>query len=278
MDDDLPRRRVLLTGATGNLGQKATAALQAIDGLELVRIGRNGGKDPEVVTADLDTYSDSWARHFEGTDTVLHLAADPRAAGGWDTVSPLNIDMALNVIRAARHGSVKRFVFASSNWVLGGYRFRDEALTEALPPRPVNPYGASKLFIERYGRMVSDESGMGFLSLRIGYCQPGANRPGSHMAFGLWGQQMWLGNEDWAQAVAKSATADFSGFHAINVVSANEGMRWSLAEARDAIAYAPVERHRPTLTPSVRIRDAVARLREKLFPSGAATPAFGSRW
>lgn len=278
MDDALPRRRVLLTGATGNLGQKATAALQAIEELELIRIGRNGGKDPEVVTADLETYAEGWARHFEGIDTVIHLAADPRAAGGWDTVSPLNIDLALNVIRAARHGGVKRFVFASSNWVLGGYRFRDEALTEALPPRPVNPYGASKLFIERYGRMVSDETGMGFLSLRIGYCQPGENRPGPHMAFGLWGQQMWLGNEDWAQAVAKAATADFSGFHAINVVSANEGMRWSLAEAREAIAYVPAERHEPVVTLSVRIRDAAARLRETLFPAGSATPAFGSRW
>lgn len=278
MEEALPRRRVLLTGATGNLGQKATAALQAIEGLELVRIGRNGGKEPEVVTADLETYDEGWARHFEGIDTVLHLAADPRAAGGWDTVSPLNIDLALNVIRAARHGGVKRFVFASSNWVLGGYRFRDETLTEALSPRPINPYGASKLFVERYGRMVSEETGMGFLSLRIGYCQPGENTPGPRMAFGIWGQRMWLGNADWAQAVAKSATADFSGFHAINVVSANEGMRWSLTEARDAIGYTPVERHGPVMTLPGRLRDAAARLREKVFPSGAATPAFGSRW
>ncbi|QKC93758.1 NAD-dependent epimerase/dehydratase family protein [Mesorhizobium sp. NZP2298] len=278
MDALLPRWRVLLTGATGNLGQKAAAALQAVNGLELTRIGRNGASDPAVVTADLETYDDGWARHFEGIDTVLHLAADPRAAGGWDTVSRLNIDLALNVIRAARHGGVKRFVFASSNWVLGGYRFGGETLTQALPPWPVNPYGASKLFVERYGRLVSDDTGMAFLSLRIGYCQPGENIPGPHMAFGLWGQQMWLGNEDWAQAVAKSATAEFSGFHAINVVSANDGMRWSLAEGRDAIAYAPVQRHQPTMTLPVRFSDAAARFRESFFPSGAATPVFGSRW
>src|SRR5690606_28446974 len=122
-------------GSTGNLGHKATAALRATPGVELTRIGRNGGNDPGVITANLEMYEDSWVRHFDGIDTVLHLAADPRAAGDWDTVTQLNVDLALNVIRAARSGGVERFVFASSNWVLGGYRFRSEALTAGLQPR-----------------------------------------------------------------------------------------------------------------------------------------------
>lgn len=271
-------RRILLTGSTGNLGHKATVALNATDGIELTRIGRNGRNDPGVITANLEVFDNSWATHFGGIDTVLHLAADPRAAGDWDSVTQLNVDLALNVIRAARSGGVKRFVFASSNWVLGGYRFRSEELTAGLQPRPVNPYGASKLFIERYGRMVSEETGMAFLSLRIGYCQPGENKPGPHMAFGLWGQQMWLGNDDWAQAVVKSATVDFTGFHAINVVSRNDGMRWNLEEAHRAIGYAPFERHRPHMILTGRLKDRAARLREKLMPSGAAVPVVGKRW
>lgn len=269
--------RVLLTGSTGNLGQKATDALLAA-GVDLVRIGRNGTRDPGVITADLERYDPSWVRHFEGVDCVLHLAADPRAAGDWDTVSPLNIDLALNVLRATQEAGVPRFAFASSNWVLGGYRFRDERLTSALPPRPINPYGASKLFIERRGRALVGETAMAFLSLRIGYCQPGENRPGPHMAFGLWGQQMWLGNDDWAQSVVKSATTPFTGFHAINIVSRNEGMRWDLEEARAAIGYAPTQSHNPRLSLSGAVKDRAARLREALFPSGAAAPAFGRRW
>lgn len=272
------RHRILLTGSTGNLGQKATDALKGIEALDLIRIGRNGGKDPEVITADLEVYDDTWVRHFDGVDTVLHLAADPRAVGEWDTVTPLNVDLALNVMRAARQAMVKRFVFASSNWVLGGYRFRSDALTGDLTPRPVNPYGASKLFIERLGRAMVDETGIGFLSLRIGYCQPGNNLPGPHMAFGLWGQQMWLGNADWSQAVVKSATTDFTGFHTINVVSANDGMRWDLAGAHAAIGYAPTEHHQPALSLQGRLKDLAARLREQFIPSGTATPAFGSRW
>jgi NAD+ dependent glucose-6-phosphate dehydrogenase len=270
--------RVLMTGSTGNLGHKATVALKSTVGVSLTRIGRNGGNDPDVITADLEVYDESWVQHFRGVDTVLHLAADPRAAGDWDTVSPLNIDLALNVMRASRAAGVKRFVFASSNWVLGGYRFRDERLHSALAPRPINPYGASKLFVERYGKMVSDEMGMAFLSLRIGYCQPGDNRPGPHMAFGIWGQQMWLGNQDWAQSVVKSATAEFDGFHAINIVSDNRGMRWDLEEARAAIGYEPVEHHRPELSFTGWLKDKAASLREKLMPAGAAAPPIGRRW
>jgi len=69
---------------------------------------------------------------------------------------------------------------------------------------------------------------MSVLSLRIGYCQPGENRPGPHMAFGRWGQEMWLGNDDWAQAVVKSITHPFDGAAVLNIVSRNEGSRWDL--------------------------------------------------
>jgi nucleoside-diphosphate-sugar epimerase len=273
----MAERRVLLTGSTGNLGQKATDALLAAE-VDLVRIGRNGTRDPGVITADLERYDPAWAKHFDGVDVVLHLAADPRAAGDWSTVAPLNIDLALNVLRAAREAGVPRFVFASSNWVLGGYRFRKDRLNAALPPRPINPYGASKLFIERCGSALSGETGMAFLSLRIGYCQPGQNRPGPHMAFGLWGQQMWLGNDDWAQAVVKSATQDFSGFQAINIVSRNDGMRWDLDDAQAAIGYAPAQTHHPRCSLAGAITDHAARLREALCPQGSAVPVFGHRW
>lgn len=267
--------RVLLTGSTGNLGQKATAALLA-EGLDLVRIGRNGSSDPGVITANLGAWGD-WVKHFDGVDVVLHLAADPRAAGGWDTIAPLNIDLALNVLRASQEARVPRFVFASSNWVFGGYRFRSERLTSTLAPRPINPYGASKLFVERAGSALA-EQGLHFLSLRIGYCQPGENLPGPHMAFGRWGQEMWLGNDDWAQAVVKSCTAPFEGFHAVNIVSDNRNMRWDLSNARAAIGYAPTQTHTPKLSLSGWLKDRAAWLREAAFPSGAAAPSLGRRW
>lgn len=270
--------RVLVTGSTGNLGEKAVRALEALGGVEVVRIGRNARGVSAVVAADLETYDAEWSRHFAGIDTVLHLAADPRPVATWESVQALNIDLALNVLRAAEEGGVKRFVFASSNWVLGGYRFSGHRLSTDTPPRPVNPYGASKLFVERAGIAQARRTGMAFLSLRIGYCAPGGNVPGPHMAFGWWGQQMWLSNEDWAQAVQKSCTAPFEGAAIVNIMSENAGMRWDLDGARAAIGYVPTSRHRPVLGAAGRLRDLAARAREAVCPQFSDVPRFGRRW
>ena len=174
---------VLVTGSTGNLGQKAVAALESAESTKVVRFGRNSANLPDVVTADLSHYG-SWARSFGGVDAVLHLAADPRPVSDWAAVTKLNIDLALNVFRAAEEAQVRRIVFASSNWVVAGYRFGRERLTSCIPPRPVNPYGASKLFIERAGIALGERTGISVLALRIGWCQPGDNIPGPHMGFG----------------------------------------------------------------------------------------------
>ena len=267
-----------MTGSTGNLGVKAIAALTRVEGVEVVQIGRNRANRADVVPADLEHYDDRWAGEFHGADAVLHLAADPKPVGTWQSILRLNVDLAFNVFRAAKASTVRRFVFASSNWVFGGYRFGGERLDSTLTPRPVNAYGASKLFVERYGFAVAQETGMSVLSLRIGYCQPGDNRPGPHMAFGRWGQEMWLGNADWADAVVKAVTSRFLGSATLNVVSLNEGMRWDLDETRQTIGYAPTQRHVPTQARADRARDAAARWRDRLIARGAVEPPFGARW
>lgn len=272
--------RILVTGASGNLGTKALRALADVPNVDACGMDRRP-PDPKAkgfVAADLERFEDSWAGAFRGVDCVLHLAADPKPASGWESVLRLNIDLSLNVLRAAEAAGVKRIVFASSNWVFAGYRFTRERLGSGLPPRPVNPYGASKLFIERCGLALAERTGITFLALRIGYCQPGDNRPGSHMAFGRWGQEMWLGNHDWAQAVVRASVAPFSGFAALNIVSRNAGMRWDLEEARAAIGYVPEDVHHPRQDAINWIKDHAARYRDHLIPNGAGAPLIGARW
>jgi NAD+ dependent glucose-6-phosphate dehydrogenase len=261
-------RRVLITGASGNLGTKAVAALGAAVGVEPLDLG----------DADLSAYDTAWAERFRNVDVVLHLAADPSPFAAWDSVTSLNLDLSHNVLRAAEAHGVGRFVFASSNWVLGGYRFTDEPLRPDTTPRPINAYGMSKLAIERAGAAVAAGGGMSFLALRIGWCPPGDNRPGPHMAFGRWGQQLWLSNDDWAQAVRLACTAPFEGSAIVNVMSENGGSRWDLSETERVIGYRPASRHTPRLSLRGRLADAAARLRDTIVPSPDGAPVFGARW
>ena len=129
-------KRVLITGATGNLGSKAAAALRALDDVEVIGIAdrpANADLGITVVIADLAIPDGEWSRCFEGVDVVLHLAADPRPVASWESVVANNIDLSLNVLDAAERHAVGRVVFASSNWVLGGYRFRRK---RSRPPTP----------------------------------------------------------------------------------------------------------------------------------------------
>jgi hypothetical protein len=253
-------------------------ALSGFPDCKIVGVDRRSGDNPNTIIADLSMYDSCWARCFDDADSVLHLAGETNPVGGWAAVAPLNIDLALNVLRAAEERQVRRFVFASSNWVLGGYRFGREPLTTDLVPRPLNPYGASKLFIERCGFALAERTGMSFLALRIGYCQAGENRPGPQMALGRWGQEMWLSNGDWERAVICAVTSSFSGSAAINVVSNNVGMRWSLDEGRRTIGYFPQDHWEPLLRPLGRLKDIAARARERIVPQGKPTPAFGTSW
>jgi hypothetical protein len=114
--------------------------------------------------------------------------------------------------------------------------------------------------------------------MRIGWCQAGENRPGPHMSFGRWGQQMWLSNDDWCQAVVAACTAPFDGFAVVNVMSDNDGMRWDLADTERLLGYVPRSRHTPRLTARTRITDRAACLRDRAVRPFADALGRGARW
>ena len=238
------REVVLITGATGSIGTKLRRHFASL-GLYTVRsLCINPKHEAGVCNADLSVYDDAWVRQFAGVDTVIHLAGDPSVAASWESVQRLNIDLTLNVFHAARHHQVRRIVYASSNWVMSGYRSGTQRLTTALPPWPVNPYGASKLFGERAGRALAEQDGISFIAFRIGYCQHAeGNRPGPHMLDGIWGQQMWLSDRDLCQGFERAVTVKGIRFAVLNLMSENPGMRWDIEETRRALGYAPEDGH-----------------------------------
>ncbi len=253
-------RTVLITGATGSIGGKLRRHFGQGGGYDLRLLCLNPLGDPAVVTADLSQWEDGWAGSFAGADTVIHLAGDPSPRASWDSIQRLNVDVLLNVLDAARLHRVQRVVFASSNWVMAGYRHGTERLTTELAPWPVNPYGHSKLFGERAGRSLAARHGISFIALRIGWCrrEPG-NQPGPQMAYGSWGQQMWLSDSDICHGMERAVLAQDVPFAVLNLMSDNPGMRWDIEQTRKVIGYQPGNWHAAVLSEEERAFEERAR-------------------
>ena len=102
-----------------------------------------------------------------GPDTVFHLAAqiDVRRSVA-DPVfdAKINVIGTINMLEAARHANVERFVFSSS----GGATFGDTfniPTPETQTRRPEAPYGVSKYVVEEYFRYYADTYDLDFMSL-----------------------------------------------------------------------------------------------------------------
>ncbi len=233
-------KNIVVTGAAGHLGSKLAAHLRAA-GHRVTGLDLNATPGPVPIhAADLSRSDGDWPALLEGQDAIVHLAADRSPDAAWASVVPHNIDAVLNLFEAARRAGVRRVVFASSNWVLGGYRFRTDRLRPDTVPDPVNPYGVSKLMGERIGAHFAAAHGLDVICLRIGWTQwTHGNRPGAHMAMGRWGQEMWLSDRDFLDGVTAAATVRFDGFAVVNLMSDNPGMRWSLEETRVVLGFSP---------------------------------------
>jgi nucleoside-diphosphate-sugar epimerase len=279
---------VLITGAGGNLGRKLTAHLLAGDWCErVVAVDRVGhapaADDPRVrpVEAELTDAIDSrWREALQGVDAVVHLAAqNPLPDASWAEAAA-SFDMTANLVGAAADAGVRRLVFASSNHAMGQYKdppladgLQAGGLRTDLPPGPGTrwfngqqtvqdfAYAASKLMGERICGARAALSGGAFttVSVRIGWCQPGANLPETLSAAGVpggaagadpdavrnlrWFRNMWLSNRDLLAVIERALVADAAGWPApgivVNGMSANSGMPWDIETTRRLIGYQP---------------------------------------
>jgi NAD+ dependent glucose-6-phosphate dehydrogenase len=234
-------RTVLITGACGNIGRKLRDAWT--DVYDLVLIDKVADDDDaDVIVADLETMDDDWITHFHGVDTVVHLAANPDSDAPWDELIGPNLDAMANVFNAAALAGVERIIFASSNHVMGGYRHLDDRpITVGRDPLPDGPYGAAKLFGERLGQSLARAFDMTFIALRLGWVQPGSNRP--ETLPDDWSRKHWLSNTDLVRLFdcAVEAEIEDRSFIVVNGMSRNHGMRWDLSDAAELLGYLPVD-------------------------------------
>ncbi|MBF0380237.1 MAG: GDP-mannose 4,6-dehydratase [Magnetococcales bacterium] len=103
----------------------------------------------------------------QGVDTVIHLAGQTSVIPSienplWDLEQ--NVLGTVGVLEACRKGGVKRFILASSSAPLGD---QTPPIDEQKVPRPLSPYGASKLACEGYCSAYYGSYGLETITLRF---------------------------------------------------------------------------------------------------------------
>ncbi|MDI6791501.1 MAG: NAD-dependent epimerase/dehydratase family protein [bacterium] len=103
-----------------------------------------------------------------GIDYCFHQAAQAGVRASWgkyfDTYTRCNILATQRLLEAAKESRLKKFVFASSSSVYGDNQ--DMPLREDSLPRPLSPYGVTKLAAENLVSLYYKNYGLPTVSLR----------------------------------------------------------------------------------------------------------------
>jgi len=120
----------------------------------------------ELIEGDIRSKEDL-QKALKGIDYVLHQAAlrsVPKSVDDPFLTNEINVQGTLNVLFEAKKANVKRLVYASSSSAYGNVvKFPQR---EDFNPRPISPYGVSKLAGENYCNAFSATFGLETVSLR----------------------------------------------------------------------------------------------------------------
>lgn len=164
--------KTLITGASGFVGQKLCAALEAqqYDVLAATRsdILINGCKSLTVGHVDGQT---AWAFSLHDVNVVIHLAArvhvmNDTSADPLAEFRKVNVEGTLNLARQAANAGVKRFIFVSSVKVNGEHTEAGKPFNENSVTDPQDAYGISKLEAEQGLLKIAQETEMEVVIIR----------------------------------------------------------------------------------------------------------------
>lgn len=149
-------RRILITGATGGLGQALVREALA-RGHDVRATGRSRcaeaalmSRGADFVMSDLNDPAADLRSLMEGCDSVIHAAALSASWGPAEMFDTSNVIMTNRLMDAAAQNGVTRLIFVSSPSIFA--RFADQiAIGEHELPalRPLNHYARTKLVAER---------------------------------------------------------------------------------------------------------------------------------
>ena len=166
---------ILVTGGAGFVGATLVRRLVAsgyrvrvFDNLSTGDEAHLTGVDAELVVGDIRD-DDALDDALKGLDAVVHLAAAGSVVGSID--DPFgnfesNVLGTFRVLDAARRAGVARTVQASTGGALIGDA--TPPVNEQSLPKPLSPYGASKLAGEGYAHAFAKTYGLRTVAVRFG--------------------------------------------------------------------------------------------------------------
>jgi UDP-glucose 4-epimerase len=164
----------LVTGGCGFIGVNLIPRLvergKQVRVLDNLSLGRR--EDVEALGVDLHVGDirdpADVAKACTGIDAVVHLAAHTRVVESLSDPQ-LNFDNnatgTLNVLQACRNSGIPKMIFASTGGAILGEQ--EPPVHEGMVPRPISPYGASKLAGEAYCSAYAGAYGLKTAALRF---------------------------------------------------------------------------------------------------------------
>ncbi|MEK7991802.1 MAG: NAD-dependent epimerase/dehydratase family protein [Thiotrichaceae bacterium] len=168
-------KNILVTGGCGFIGSNLVSILRtegyAITILDNFTSGKLQFLDDanayDVIEGDIRDH-DTMLKAALGKDAIIHLAAYGSVV---DSVSSpeenfsINVEGTFQVLNAARQANVKQVIFSSTGGALIGNAI--PPVNELSVPRPISPYGASKLAGEGYCCAFANAYDLSITALRF---------------------------------------------------------------------------------------------------------------
>lgn len=167
--------KILVTGGAGFIGSTLVPQLVGL-GNQVVVVDNlsRGSRDylpalPQLEIHEADIRdTGTMTRLAQGCDTLIHLAANGSVVESVSEPSEnfsVNVEGTFSVLKAARNSCVPKLIFASTGGALIGNAL--PPVDERSVPRPISPYGASKLAGEGYCCAFANAYGISVTALRF---------------------------------------------------------------------------------------------------------------
>ena len=230
--------KVLMIGASGNVGGLILPILKEHPGLELAVYDLASPADPtlEFIPGDV-TSAESLARATRGRDAVVYLPMGRVVDGQIDVASSYDVNVkGLHMaLEAAVEAGVRRFVHTSTGSVYG-YEPEGGLQSEDLPCLPHGVYSLSKHLGEQVCEHFARVGGLSIISLRLWGPISEAEWQ-SRLQKGL--RSVCTGAVDLARAYQRALEVEHTGYDAVFIAGDLAGRSVCVDKARRLLRWEP---------------------------------------